>query len=109
MPVLPQVHDGHYHELLLTREVNGTLLALRLWRSPYQISDSRQRLQTLWLGNITTLRAETRGGLTVPRTQPGFAEALEAFTQTLQTLPAITLHHSSARGPAVLLLSLRAE
>jgi undecaprenyl-diphosphatase len=95
MPVLPQVHDGRYHELLLTREVNGSLLALRLWRSPYQIDEGRQGLETLWLGNITTLRAETRGGLTVPRTQPDFDEPLEAFTQTLQALPAITLHHQT--------------
>jgi undecaprenyl-diphosphatase len=95
MPVLPQVHDGRYHELLLSREVNGQLLALRLWRSPYRIAPiepGADGAQELWLGNITHLAAESRGGLTVPRTQQNFSEALQAFSRQLAANPAITLY-----------------
>jgi membrane protein DedA with SNARE-associated domain len=106
LPVLPQVHAGRHHELLLTRQTNGTMLALRLWHTPYLI---RETQQTVWAGNVTELKAETRGGLTVPRTQTDFAAALGAFTQLLQAIPAITLHPTPAQGTKVVHLSLRAE
>jgi undecaprenyl-diphosphatase len=98
MPVLPQVHDGRYHELLLTREINGARLALRLWRSHYRIGQTQQ---ILWLGNISELKAESRGGLTVPRTQPNFDAVLQTFHLELQTLPAITLHHQPSPAPTL--------
>lgn len=91
MPVLPQVHDGRYHELLLTREFNGALLALRLWRSPYLISEGRQ---SVWLGNVGELRSESHGGLTVPRSQRNFAEALEVLVLELKSSPAMMIHPS---------------
>ncbi|MEN8171086.1 MAG: VTT domain-containing protein [Pseudomonadota bacterium] len=95
MPVLPQVHDGRYHELLLTREVNGAMLALRLWRSPYRIGEAQQ---ILWLGNITELKTETRAGLSVPRTQNNFTEALELFHLELQTIPVLYLYQQPLSG-----------
>jgi undecaprenyl-diphosphatase len=104
MPVLPQVHEGRHHELLLTREVNGSMLALRLWRTPYII---RETQQAVWAGNVTQLKAETHGGLTAPRTQPDFTEALGAFIQMLQGLPGITLY-PPAQGQNLVRFSLRA-
>jgi undecaprenyl-diphosphatase len=109
MPVLSQVHDGRYHELLLSREVDGRLLALRLWRSPYQLVVAAGEQQELWLGNISHLAAESRGGLTVPRTQQGFDEALRILSLQLAANPAITLYPPASRGAAqaVLRFTLR--
>ncbi len=103
MPVLPQVHDGRYHELLLSREVEGRMLALRLWRSHYRIGEGAQ---SLWLGNISELKAVTRGGLSVPRTQLNFDQALALFERQLASLPAINRHATTL--PTLLRLSLRA-
>ncbi len=106
MPVLPQVHDGHYHELLLTREVDGVMLAMRLWRSRYRIADTQQ---PVWLGNISELKAETRGGLTVPRTQLNFDAALQRFRQQLAALPSLlpASQPTSSNGITPLRLTLR--
>ncbi|MCW8919807.1 MAG: VTT domain-containing protein [Gammaproteobacteria bacterium] len=109
LPVLPQVHDGRYHELLLSREVDGQLLALRLWRSPYRLAVAGDKEQGLWLGSISYLAAESRGGLTVPRTQQGFDEALRHLSRQLASNPAITLYPplSRATAQAVLRFTLR--
>lgn len=100
MPVLPQVHDGRYHELLLSRKVDGAMLALRLWRSHYRVGETEQ---PLWLGNISELKPVTRGGLSVPRTQLNFGEAQQLFQRELAALPA-TSHSAS---PTLLRFSLK--
>ena len=97
MPVLPQVHDGRHHELLLIREEQQRILALRLWRSHYRITGPDQ---PLWLGSISEIKAETRGGLTVPRTQKNFAEAEQRLLRELQTTRGIRLLPSATMTDA---------
>lgn len=105
MPILPQVHDGRYHELLLTREADGALLALRLWRSHYRIGNAES---VLWLGSVSELRAESRGGLTVPRTQPDYEVAKQALLNELAKLPSLQRQGSGA-GPLRLSLNARQD
>jgi undecaprenyl-diphosphatase len=90
MPVLAQVHDGRYHELLLTRQVGDSLLALRLWRSHYRVGPGEE---VLWLGSISKLLTESSGGLTVPRTQADYDGAQRALREELQGNPALQLHN----------------
>lgn len=90
MPVLAQLHNGRYHELLLTRESEGNLLALRLWRSQYRMGPASD---ILWLGNVSELKAVTRGGLTAPRTQANFDEARARLIVLLQNLPGIRVQY----------------
>jgi hypothetical protein len=101
MPILPQVHDGRYHELLLTHELDGALLALRLWRSQYRIGTTRG---VLWLGSVSEMQAETRSGLTVPRTQTNYEVAKQALLAELAGVPALQ-RHDTAAGPLQLTLS----
>ena len=89
MPVLPQVHDGRYNQLLLTRMFDEQLFAIRLWQSPYRIGSDRE---PLWLGNITQLKVVTQGGLSAPRTQDNFDEVLAQFQQHVAGIEAITRH-----------------
>ncbi|MDH5785886.1 MAG: VTT domain-containing protein [Chromatiales bacterium] len=92
MPVLPQVHDGRYHELLLTQELDGRWLAIRLWRSHYLAGSSGD---PLWLGSISELKVENLGGLNVPRTQPDFAAAAQAALGQLKGLEGLEVDEAS--------------
>lgn len=54
LPILPQVHDGQHHELLLVNRSDGAqrLTVLRLWPANVEISDSGR---PLWLGTVSYL------------------------------------------------------
>ena len=54
LPVLPQVHDGQHHELLLVSQPDSQdrLTALRLWPAHIEISDMRT---PVWVGTISYL------------------------------------------------------
>jgi undecaprenyl-diphosphatase len=54
LPVLPQVHDGQHHELLLVSlpDPLGRLTALRLWPAHVEISETST---PLWVGTVSYL------------------------------------------------------
>ncbi|UCC56342.1 MAG: phosphatase PAP2 family protein [Gammaproteobacteria bacterium] len=54
LPILPQVHDGQHHDLLMTSRSDGAkrLTVLRLWPANAEISDSGQQL---WTGTVSYL------------------------------------------------------
>jgi len=78
LPVLPQVHDGRNETLLLVKEnpQQGTLTAMRLWRSRFRLNGNKQ---PLWIGNVTLLRPIEKGGISAPRTQSDFDTPLKQF------------------------------
>lgn len=51
LPVLPQVHGGHYEKILLTRPVDksGKQLVLRLWKADATLAGERPGV-SLWVG-----------------------------------------------------------
>lgn len=108
MPVLPQVHDGRYHKLLLVYERKGRMLALRLWRSRFLIESTEN---PLWLGSVSELKPQTRGGMMVPRTQDNFTEVLGMVYDQLQGLPELQLVHKTGSDvwPARLYITLKAR
>jgi undecaprenyl-diphosphatase len=54
LPILPQVHDGQHHELLLVSPPDplGRLTALRLWPAHVEISDTST---PVWVGTVSHL------------------------------------------------------
>ena len=50
LPVIPQVHDGHHEDLVLTRSGGETEReVLRLWSTPFRLDDATP----LWVGNVS--------------------------------------------------------
>ena len=54
LPILPQVHDGQHHDLLMVNRSDGAerLTVLRLWPANVEISDTGR---PLWLGTVSYL------------------------------------------------------
>ncbi|MDH3899921.1 MAG: LssY C-terminal domain-containing protein, partial [Gammaproteobacteria bacterium] len=54
LPILPQVHDGQHHDLLMVNrsEAAERLTVLRLWPANAEISDSGRQL---WTGTVSYL------------------------------------------------------
>jgi undecaprenyl-diphosphatase len=57
LPILPQVHDGQHHDLLLVNRRDGVerLTVLRLWPANVEIGDDGV---PLWLGNVSYLHRD---------------------------------------------------
>ncbi len=85
LPVLPQLHDGRYQQLLLVKPAadGDRLLTLRLWPGDVTLAPNDV---PLWLGNVSYLAADhLPGGFTVLRTQQDFAAPLMVLRNDLQT------------------------
>jgi undecaprenyl-diphosphatase len=83
LPVLPQVHQGEAQQLLLVHELadDSRLLALRLWKTEYRITD---RQSPLWVGNVSYLLVDARLRLLrFLRTDADFNRALDLFLQDI--------------------------
>jgi undecaprenyl-diphosphatase len=59
LPVLPQVHDGQHHELLLVSQPDSLdrLTVLRLWPAHIEISDMRT---PVWVGTVSYLMLDQK-------------------------------------------------
>lgn len=58
LPVLPQLHDGHYETLRLIKSADDNhLWVLRLWRSDWE---RRNATAPLWIGSISALTPTRR-------------------------------------------------
>ena len=86
MPILPHVHDGRHQALLLTHEIDGRSVALRLWPTHYRLSDSRQSIP-LWVGTLGYLSIPTDSPLLrVPLTQDDYLGPVQDFVRQLPEL-----------------------
>ncbi|WJW75233.1 VTT domain-containing protein [Thiohalobacter sp. IOR34] len=109
LPLLPQVHDGHYERLRLLKPAKGgeELLVVRLWSAHARLEDGTP----LWIGNASRVTPRHLFGiLTWLQTEPDFDRPLASLRRDLPTdFTAVIRHRPEAALPGwsgeVLLLS----
>lgn len=88
LPLLPQVHDGHYDVLRMIRFAGPTPQFIRLWKTNVSIVQTGKDLP-LWVGSIGELYQQQVMGLTLFRTSTDSASATMKLQRalTLTSLP----------------------
>ncbi|MDH5738281.1 MAG: VTT domain-containing protein, partial [Gammaproteobacteria bacterium] len=83
LPLLPQVHDGHYDVLRLIKVTANGLQYLRLWHSGVRIS-REGHAHPLWLGSIGSLYRQQTMGLSLLRTSTEYGAIPVNFIDRLK-------------------------
>jgi len=91
LPVLPQVHQGRHHLLIMTftassdfwRATPEKQWVLRLWKSRYQLSSGT----AIYIGNVSTQTTRTSLGiLSYPNTSPDFNSPMHILLTHIKQL-----------------------
>lgn len=82
LPLLPQVHDGHYDVLRMVKFEQQGPRFIRLWRTNIRIQQGETEVP-LWLGSVGKLYRQQVMGLTLFRTAPNYHSALILFRNEL--------------------------
>ncbi len=88
LPVLPQVHDGHYERVLLVHKTGtpGRQLVLRLWRANVALRDGPANA-SLWIGYVTyQVIKEPLVFLSLPLSEKEFDQPLQRLKVYLEGL-----------------------
>ncbi|MDH5446178.1 MAG: VTT domain-containing protein [Gammaproteobacteria bacterium] len=110
LPLLPQVHDGHYDEIRMVRFGKQVPEYLRLWKTTIMIKNTGDGIP-LWLGSVGKLYRQRVMGLTLFRTSTDYAQTPQNFIQLFKThYPKIksqsrTTHMNGVSSPVFLILS----
>lgn len=88
LPVLPQLHDGQYQSLLLTKERLGKMPSaeqwiLRLWPTTLRLKPNDT---PVWIGTVAEQRSARLPLIRFPRSSGDYDAALTALESTLSTM-----------------------
>lgn len=97
LPVLPQLHNGQFESLLLSRAdpaqttSQAQRLVLRLWRSNVRLGPGNVRL---WIGTISSLRLQCLPLICFPRSTADYDRALTELEPMLSVVEWQRVNHA---------------
>jgi len=92
LPLLPQVHDGHYDVLRMIRFDGTTPHFIRLWQTNISVTQAAGTQIPLWVGSVGKLYRQQLMGLSLFRTSTDYASmSMQLMAELTRAHPQLTI------------------